>query len=348
MAGSPSRMLTLLSLLQTRRDWPGPVLAERLDVSDRTLRRDVGRLRELGYRITAIKGPDGGYRLDAGTQLPPLLFDDEQAVALALALQTAASAGTAESDGALRALATVRQLLPGHLRNRIDGVSVVSVSSTRAAPPPPDVVVAVSAAVEAHQVLRFDYLSSGRATGDAVRHRVEPHGVGFSGGRWYLVAWEPDLGDWRVFRLDRMTPRLPAGPRFERRELPGGGVRDFLDARFRGSERAGVWPCVGEAVLALPARAVAPFVEEGTVEELGPDRCRLTIGSWSWPALAAALGRFDAAITAAAPAELREAFLLLAGRFERAGSESEDGEEAPATTPRPSAGARPRRSAPGR
>src|SRR4051812_46537791 len=127
MPALPARMLMLLSLLQTRRDWPGRVLAERLEVTPRTVRRDVDRLRALGYRVRAIKGPDGGYRLDAGSELPPLLFDDDQAVALAVALQTAAGSGAGVEEAAARALATVRQVLPARLRHRIDLLRVTTV-----------------------------------------------------------------------------------------------------------------------------------------------------------------------------------------------------------------------------
>ena len=122
--GTSSRLLTLLSLLQARRDWPGATLAERLDVTPRTVRRDIDRLRELGYPVQAFKGPDGGYRLDAGSELPPLLFDEDQAVALAVALQLAATSGAGVGEAAARALATVRQVLPARPRHRVDAVQV--------------------------------------------------------------------------------------------------------------------------------------------------------------------------------------------------------------------------------
>lgn len=156
-------MLKLLSLLQVRRDWAGRVLAERLEVSDRTLRRDVDHLRELGYRISAIKGPDGGYRLDAGSELPPLLFDDDQAVALAIALQAAAGSGIADAEGALRALSTVRQVMPSRLRHRVDSVEFTTLATESAGSPAvkTETLIAVSGAVRSREVLRFDYLSVG-------------------------------------------------------------------------------------------------------------------------------------------------------------------------------------------
>ncbi|WP_399881003.1 helix-turn-helix transcriptional regulator [Streptomyces sp. BBFR51] len=325
MQKTSARLLSLLSLLQARRDWPGALLSQRLDVSPRTLRRDIDRLRELGYPVLAVKGPDGGYRLDAGTQLPPLLFDDEQAVALAVALRTATGTGAGIEDGAARALTTLRQVMPARLRHRIDALHVTPVEGPASRPRPQadtGVLMALSAAVHAREVLRFDHAVPGPAdTGDGAvppPRRVEPHHLVTRGGRWYLVAWDLDREDWRVFRADRITPRTPTGPRFTPRELPGDDVAAFVTGRFRGSDHSPDWPCRGQVVLGLPASAVFPYAAEGTVEELGPDRCRLTLGSWSWPALAAALCVFDADIEVVGPPALKEAFARLADRCARA------------------------------
>ncbi|RST21112.1 HTH domain-containing protein, partial [Streptomyces sp. WAC04770] len=160
MPKTSARLLSLLSLLQARRDWPGALLAERLDVTPRTVRRDVDRLRELGYPVVATKGPDGGYRLDAGTELPPLLFDDEQAVALAVALQIATTSGAGIEEAAARALNTVRQVLPARLRHRVDTLRFTAVDRPAARPDPQvdsGVLMAIGAAVHAREVLRFDY-----------------------------------------------------------------------------------------------------------------------------------------------------------------------------------------------
>lgn len=331
MQKTSARLLSLLSLLQARRDWPGAVLAERLDVSPRTLRRDVDRLRELGYPVRAVMGPDGGYRLDAGTQLPPLLFDDEQAVALAVALRTAAATGAGIEDGAARALATLRQVMPARLRHRIDALEVTSVARSAPRPEPQadtGVLMALSAAVRAREVLRFDHAPAHPVDGaDTVPEavppprRVEPHHLVTRGGRWYLVAWDLDREDWRVFRADRITPRTPTGPRFTPRELPGKDVAAFLTGRFRGSDGSADWPCRGTAVLHLPASAVSPHAADGTVEELGPDRCRLTTGSWSWPSLAAAFCLYDTDIEVVGPPALKEAFAGLADRCAGAAAE---------------------------
>jgi predicted DNA-binding transcriptional regulator YafY len=322
MPKTSARLLSLLSLLQARRDWPGALLAERLGISPRTVRRDVERLRELGYPVLAFKGPDGGYRLDAGTELPPLLFDDEQAVALAVALQIATTAGAGIEEAAARALNTVRQVMPARLRRRIGTLQVTAIERPAIRPGPQagsGVLMALSAAVHAREVLRFDYAPAsppGAGDGDgAPPRRVQPHHLVTWGGRWYLVAWDLDRGDWRTFRADRITPRTPTGPRFTPRELPGGEVAAFVTSRFQGSGGSGGWPCRGEVILDVAAEVVSRYTREGIVEELGPDRCRLVLGSWSWPGLAAAIGRFDAGIQVVGPAELTDAFAHLARRY---------------------------------
>ncbi|MEV6558074.1 transcriptional regulator [Nocardia sp. NPDC051756] len=311
MPKTSARLLALLSLLQARRDWPGALLAERLDISPRTVRRDVDRLRELGYPIAAVKGPDGGYRLEAGTALPPLLFDDEQAVALAVALQIASTAGAGIEEGAARALNTVRQVMPARLRRRIEIVQVTAVEQSNPQVDS-DVLMTLSAAVHAGEVLRFDYAAS---AGDVPPRRVEPHHLVTWGGRWYLVAWDLDRADWRTFRADRITPRIPTGPRFTPRDLPGGDVTAFVASRFRGSDNSVDWPCRGEVILDLPASVVAGYTHDGVVEEVTPNRCRLILGSWSWPSLAAAIGRFDADIEVVGPPDLAAAFAHLSRRY---------------------------------
>ncbi len=301
MSGTPGRLLALLSLLQSRRDWPGSLLAERLEVSPRTVRRDVDRLRDLGYPVRAAMGPDGGYRLAAGAELPPLLLDDEQAVAVALALQLSTD------DAAHRALAVLRQVMPSRLRHRVDAVQVAAVPGRPVAEVDQDVLVAVTGAVRARQELRFDL-------GDAVR-RTQPHAVLARDGRWYLLAWDLDRDDWRTFRLDRITPRTPLGARFTPREVPGGDPGAFVAALFRGSrDPAGGWPCRGRVVLAAPPAAVVPYLGEGAVEPLDGDRCRVSAGSWSWVGLAASLLRLGADVSDAEPAELVAAFGELAAR----------------------------------
>jgi len=300
-------MLALLSLLQTRRDWPGKVLAERLDVTPRTVRRDIDRLRELGYRIEAIKGPDGGYRLGAGSELPPLLFDDAQAVAVAVALRSAPLVGVDIEEAALRAFATVRQVMPSRLRHRIDGITFTGERTGSRVEPA--VLEAVSAAVRERRTLRFDH--GGK---DGPPRRAEPHAVVARKGRWYLIAWDLDRDDWRIFRLDKITPRTPTGPVFTPRPLPAADAISFLAARSKGSDGADRWPCTGEIVVDLPARDVALWIGDGHFEELTPTSCRLVIGSWSWTGLLAYVIRWDAPFTIVGPEPLIAAARTLAAR----------------------------------
>jgi predicted DNA-binding transcriptional regulator YafY len=319
-AATTSRLLGLLSLLQTRRDWPGSLLAERLGITPRTVRRDIDRLRELGYTIQATRGPEGGYRLDSGSELPPLLFDDEQVVALAIALQAATVTGAGIEEAALRALTTVRQVMPSRLRHRLNALEFTAIAGRPGdaphGPVPPDVLLAVSTAARAHEVLRFDYAGRGTSASAELRapRRVEPHHLVMSHSRWYLVAWDLDHDDWRLFRVDRITPRIPTGPRFTPRDVPGGDVAEYVSARFKGSDQRNQWPCTGSVVLHRPASYVLPFAGDGIVEDLGPDRCRLELGAWSWVDLAATLNRFDTDIEVLDPPELRDAFARLAAR----------------------------------
>lgn len=325
MRTTTSRLLNLLSLLQTRREWPGSLLAARLDISDRTVRRDIDRLREMGYSIQATMGPEGGYRLEAGSELPPLLFDDDQTVAVAIALQAASVFGVGIEEAAIRALATIRQVMPSRLRHRLDALDVTSVASRPRAGPPTnvstDVLVALANTIRDREVLRFDYAALGAAPDDqptSPPRRAEPHHIATSYGRWYLVAWDLDREDWRLFSVDRVTPRTPNGPRFTPREVPGGDVHEFVSARFKGSE-VNEWPCRGTVILHLPASAVLPFAGDGTVKALGEHRCSLEIGSWSWGALAASFGRFEVPMDVVSPPELAEAFAVLARRYAATG-----------------------------
>ena len=319
-ASTTARLLRLLSLLQTRRDWPGTVLADRLEISHRTVRRDVDRLRDLGYSIQATMGPDGGYRLDAGSELPPLLFDDEQVIALAVALQGATAAGAGIEEAAVRALTTVRQVMPSRLRHRLDALTFTTLPGERG-DADPGVLVTVSTAIHAREVLRFDYAGRNPTEDDVTARpprRVEPHHVVTSSGRWYLVAWDLDVDAWRIFRVDRISPRTPTGPRFTPREVPGGDVGEYVSARFKGSADANRWPYTGTVILHLPASRVLPFAGDGTVVELGPHRCSLELGAWSWGALAASFGRFEAPMEIVGPPELREAFGVMAERYRAA------------------------------
>ncbi|MEU4287379.1 WYL domain-containing protein [Kribbella sp. NPDC026596] len=322
MSETSARLLSLLSLLQARRDWPGALLAERLEVSPRTVRRDVDRLRDLGYPVRASKGPDGGYRLDAGADLPPLLFDDDQAIAVAVALQTATTTVTGIEEGALRALATVRQVMPARLRQRVDALQVTTVdryADTRRTTVDSDQLIAIGMAVRAREVLRFDYKSPGASEEEWVPPRkVEPHHLVTWGGRWYLVAWDLERKDWRTFRVDRMNPKTPTGPRFTPRELPAPDVATYISSRFKTGDQL---TCRGEAILQAKASDIVQWAGRGAiVEEITPTSCRLILTAWSWTGLAATFGMFECDLEFVGPQELKTAAAHLAARYHVAAS----------------------------
>jgi predicted DNA-binding transcriptional regulator YafY len=227
MSNPRARLLSLLSLLQTPRLWSGSELAQRLGVSGRTVRRDVDRLREMGYPVHAEQGGLGGYRLTAGAAMPPLLLEDDEAVAVAIGLRTAATQAVAGVDeAALRAMGKLLQVLPARLRRRVDTLASATVAhpfSLPTEPADPDALVAASAAIANHERLRFRYRDEGR--------HVEPRALVTAGRRWYLLAFDLDRDDWRTFRLDRATALTATGARAVTREVPGGDVAAFIASR---------------------------------------------------------------------------------------------------------------------
>lgn len=229
MSDTAARLLGLLSLLQRPRDWPGSELAERLRVSPRTIRRDIQRLRDLGYPVQAAMGAVGGYRLVAGTAMPPLLLDDEEAVAIAVGLRTAAShAIDGIEEASLQALAKLDQVLPSRLRYRVRALSAATIPLPAWHETPtvdPEQLTALAAAVADHQQLRFGYRA---ADGTHSRRLAEPHRLVAARHRWYLVAYDNDRHDWRVFRVDRMREPQPTGLRAGPRELPEKDVATYL------------------------------------------------------------------------------------------------------------------------
>lgn len=313
MTTPSGRLLTLLSLLQSRRDWPGNVLAQRLEVTPRTVRRDVDRLRELGYPVLTTKGPAGGYRLAPGSDLPPMLFDDEQAVAVAVALQTATSGISGIEEAALRALATIRQVMPTRLRHRVDALQVTALRSTsQQQAVDAEVLIEVGRACRDHEQLRFDYTAK---DGTHTTRRSEPHRLVSWGRRWYVVAWDLDRDAWRTFRLDRLTPKVPVGPRFTPREL----TEAMVDALLSPISENQTWPAQGSVILHAPAREVARWLSmgQGTVTALAGDRCRVDIGSWSYGSLAAWLLLFESDFEVLGPPELTQAFEAIGTRVTR-------------------------------
>lgn len=322
MAHPSSRMLKLLSLLQGRNIWSGSELADRTGVSPRTVRRDIERLRDLGYEIASVRGSEGGYRMAAGAQLPPLLFDDDQAVALTIALQRATATGIDIDEGARRALATLQQVLPSHLKHRVGNFTLASQprtphsqSHTMSVQVSPDVIEAVNIAIQKRLILRFAYGDT-----DSQRRVVEPHGLVERGRRWYLVAWESDRDRWSIFRLDRMTLRTHTGPRFTMRSIPTGGVESFVETRFKGSEFKNQWPCLGEFEIDLPLRDVEGWVKDGYAESIDEHTTRIYIGSWSWNALLAAIIQFDSGFRIVGPHELTSAARTIVERLQATGT----------------------------
>ncbi|WP_424937483.1 MULTISPECIES: helix-turn-helix transcriptional regulator [Bacteria] len=332
MIEGSARLLSLLSLFQVQRDWSGPALAYRLGVSVRTVRRDVERLRAMGYDVDTTKGPEGGYRLGAGKAVPPLLFDDDQAIAVAVALQSAPATGVRIDEAAERALATVRQVMPPHLRHRMDAIRFVG--DPRAERVEPDVLDAVSDATRNRMTLRFGYRSDrardeeGHAPDDAPprsrSRRAEPHAVVSREGRWYMIAWDLDREGWRIFRLDRVSPRPPFGPPFLPRTIPGRDARAYLSARFKGSAEIDRWPCVGEVALDVPAAEAARWLPEAEVEELTEQRCRVVLGSWSWSGVLSLVLRFGAPFSVLSPPPLRAEAAVMRARLTSALSDVGD------------------------
>ena len=250
MLETSARLLKLLALLQARPDWTGPRLAARLEVTTRTVRNDVERLRRLGYPVEATPGVAGGYRLGAGAALPPLLLDDDEAVAVAVGLRTAAGGSVAGiEEASLRALAKLEGVLPARLRHRVRALQRATVSVPGGGPTVDAAVLsAVAGAVRASE-LRFDYLTF---DGTAARREVEPHRLVHVRGRWYLVAWDVARDAWRTFRADRIRPRTPNGPRFSPRPEPEGGAAAYVQ---RGAGAA-VWRYRARIKVRAPAAAI--------------------------------------------------------------------------------------------
>ena len=316
MLATSARLLRLLSLLQARRDWSGPELAERLGVTTRTVRNDVERLRGLGYPVDARRGVAGGYRLATGSTLPPLLLDDEEAVAVAIGLRTAAHgtvAGIEESS--VRALAKLERLLPPRVRRRIDAVASAVVALPAAGPPvDADVLVPIAAACRDHERLRFQYVAHDGAATDRV---TEPHRLVNAGRRWYLLAWDVDRRDWRTFRVDRIRLRLPSGPRFAPREMDDDEVAERV---ARGLARA-TWQHRARVTVHSPAGELAARLPDGfTVEAIDDETCMVEVGSDSPAMLAVYLGMLgvDFTVDPATAPELADHLRVLGDRYARA------------------------------
>jgi predicted DNA-binding transcriptional regulator YafY len=309
-----TRLLELLTMLQARRDWSGHELASRLEVSTRTIRTDIDRLRNLGYPVEASPGVGGGYRLGHGTTMPPLLLDDEEVVAVAVGLRTTAGAGvTGIEEASVRALVKLEQMLPSRLRHRIDAMRTATVSVPGAGPTAdPAVLSAIASAIRASERLRFDYVDhEGRQT---IR-TAEPERLVVWGRRWYLLAWDVDRNDRRTFRVDRIKPRTPTGPRFRPRTLTDDDAATHVQrsagtANWRYRARIRIHASVDQV------RALLPLAVDVSAD--GPERCIIEAGSDSPHHLALYVGLLDTDFEIVEPPELAKAFIGLAERYQRA------------------------------
>lgn len=312
---SSARLLRLLSLLQSRRDWPGAELARRLEVDVRTVRRDVEKLRRLGYPIHGSAGVAGGYRLGAGAVLPPLLLDDEEAVAVAIGLRTAAG-GTVEGieETSLRALAKLEQVLPARLRQRVNALQAVTVPVSSGGPiVPAETLTVLAGACRDQHRLRFDYRDH---AGESSVRTVEPYRLVHIGRRWYVLAWDLDRADWRTFRLDRLAPWLPTGPRFTPRELPASDLAAYTAHGLTTR----VYRFQAVVTVAAAAEAVTERIPPttGVVEPISPTRCRLSVGAHHLEQLAVYLGMLGFDFEVHEPPELVAHLRQLADRLRRA------------------------------
>lgn len=316
MTDTPARLLRLLSLLQTRREWTGTELSGRLGISPRTVRRDVARLRGLGYPVHATRGAVGGYRLEAGAAMPPLLLDDEEAVVVAVGLRLAAGGGVAGiGESSVRAMAKLGHVLPPRLRRRAAALYAATspAPETEATAVDADVLALLAAAVRDHERLRFAYRRPGR---EPARRLVEPAGLANWRGRWYLAAWDTDREDWRVFRADRLTEPHATGVRTPPRAPPDGDVAAYV-ARTIATQ-----PHRYQAVVTVHApyeRARERVIlSEETLEPRDDHTCVLRTDDDSLPRLAARVLALDLDITVTAPPELRDHLAVLNDRIARA------------------------------
>src|SRR4051794_8915726 len=288
MGQTSSRLLELLSMLQAPRDWPGNELADRLEVSGRTIRRDVERLRQLGYPVESLTGPAGGYQLQAGTAMPPLLLDDDEAIAIAVGLRTAARASvTGIEETAVRALVKLEQVLPAHRRRRVSALGSATVIMPTGGPTvDPQHLTVLAAACRDRECARFLYR---RRDDQESRREVEPHSLVNLGRRWYLVAWDRGREDWRTFRVDRLSRPAASGRRFTARSLPAKDAAAYVEQSIAGARsRYEVRVTVHAAMEEIQARL--PWLA-GSLTRLGPARCeyRTSDDNLEWLAIRVAM-----------------------------------------------------------
>jgi predicted DNA-binding transcriptional regulator YafY len=322
MTTTSSRLLELLSLLQARRGWSGPELADRLEVSRRTIRRDVERLRDLGYPVESLTGPAGGYRLRAGTAMPPLLLDDDEAIAIAVGLGTAARASvTGIEETAVRALVKLEQVLPAHLGRRVRALSSATIAPAVGGPTvDPQHLTVIAAACRDAECLRFAYQTR---EGIDSRREVEPHSLVNLGRRWYLVAWDRGRADWRTFRVDRLARPSSSGVRFTPRRLPARDAAAYVEQRIAGVPNR----YEARVTLHAPADRFAGHVPAfwGTIEARDAHSCEFRTSDDDLGWLALRITIFGVDFEVHEPPELVEHVRTLADRLRRAAGRSRSG-----------------------
>jgi predicted DNA-binding transcriptional regulator YafY len=319
MSDTPARLLRLLSLLQNARDWPGSELAERLDVSGRTIRRDVERLRSLGYPVEATVGSVGGYRLAAGAAMPPLLLDDDEALAIALGLRTVVGQAIGGVDEAsVRALAKLQQVLPARLRARMNALSTATMQMpmpTDRTPLDLDVLTEIASAIRERRRIRFDYRAG---DGRQSLRLVEPQGLVVTGRRWYLAAYDVDRDDWRIFRVDRVDDPRPLAGGSAPRPLPAADTATFVQDKLY--TLAPTYEAV--ATLQMPAAEATNRIGEftGDIESIDDRRCRVRLASDTLGWLGVRLMLLGCDFTVEEPPELVAYLRDLGERVIRAGA----------------------------
>jgi predicted DNA-binding transcriptional regulator YafY len=315
MLETSARLLRLLSLFQAQRYWSGAALAERLEVTARTLRRDVDRLRSLGYPVNSTAGAGGGYQLGAGANLPPLLLDDDEAVAVAVGLRTAASGSVAGMEEAsVRALAKLEQVLPERLRRRVAALHAFIVPLTSPGPAvDAAVLAAIAGACRDSEKLRFRYESR---DGAATAREVEPHRLVHTGRKWYLAAWDLERNDWRTFRVDRIASKLKTGARFTPRPAPDGGFAAYVTRSVAYTP----YPVQATVRVSAPAAHVTERLPPtvGIIEPVDEATTLLHTGAYSLDGLSVYLALMGLEFKVEKPPELAERIRLLAERFGRA------------------------------
>ena len=325
MLDTSTRLLRLLTLLWSRPEWPGAELAERLGVSTRTVRHDMARLRALGYPVAASPGVAGGYRLGSGGRLPPLLLEDDEAVAVAVGLRTAAGRGVAGiEDSALRALVKLEQVLPAGLRQRVGALHAYTVALPGAeGGVDPQILARIAGACRELQVLWAEYV---KHDGTESTRALEPHRLVHWGRRWYLVAWDRGRSGWRTFRVDRLRLGRGAGPRFVPRDPPSEDLASYV----RGGIRTAARRVEARVTVQAPASEIVRRVpSDVAVEPLDDGRCIVHVQASTVEILALYLGLLNADFTVAEPPELCERLVTLAARYGAATK----GPSAPSTPP---------------